>query len=141
MTDDILDTINGALRDWETSDDAMRWVPQDERTDENRPSEPFDPENLNELFSRVWASYQPRWHHMAQAAVGVVDVEDPAAPQLAELDGVTIVPLEMPPLMPMPERGQQIRIFDRNGEQITFTIGDVRVTADGTVTIIPEAAQ
>lgn len=26
----ILDTIDGAIEDWETSDDAMRWMPPDE---------------------------------------------------------------------------------------------------------------
>lgn len=30
MTGDILDTIDNALRDWSTSEDAMRWTPDAE---------------------------------------------------------------------------------------------------------------
>lgn len=39
MTGDILASIDGALHDWETSDDAMRWVPKHERTEEKRPDD------------------------------------------------------------------------------------------------------
>jgi hypothetical protein len=38
--DHVLAAIDGAIADWETSDDAVRWVPEDDRTDELRPDEP-----------------------------------------------------------------------------------------------------
>lgn len=31
MSSEILDSVDGALHDWETSSDAMRWVPEGER--------------------------------------------------------------------------------------------------------------
>ena len=34
MSGDIIDTIDGALRDYETSNDAMRWQPPEDRTAE-----------------------------------------------------------------------------------------------------------
>jgi hypothetical protein len=35
----ILDTIDGALADYEASGDAMRWVPEAGRTEEKRPAD------------------------------------------------------------------------------------------------------
>lgn len=44
----ILETIDGALEDWETSDDAMRWVPK-----ETRPTTPRLP-RISEDGSYPW---------------------------------------------------------------------------------------
>ena len=51
VTHGILDSIDGALYDFETSKDAMRWVPEDERHAGNRP-----------------AAVSP-WHDLAGAAL------------------------------------------------------------------------
>jgi hypothetical protein len=40
VPDDILGLIDGAIEDWETSDDAMRWTPEPPRRRAPRGSEP-----------------------------------------------------------------------------------------------------
>ena len=48
----ILDTIDGAIRDAETSSDAMRWVPEDERAPKPQLTE-WQREVIRQAFAEV----------------------------------------------------------------------------------------
>lgn len=50
MSEDIIESIDGALRDWETSDDAMRWVPPEDR----KPKDARYVPTLREAVMAVW---------------------------------------------------------------------------------------
>lgn len=97
MSRDILDTIDHALADWDTSPDAMRWAPEAEPETDDRPA-------------RVWVNrtpgqaphtlrYEDGWHD-----VGWVDADAaslpgfPRAPRpVLEVRSLRITPLHFEP--------------------------------------------
>lgn len=77
ITDDILASIDGALEDYATSDDAMRWTPPPERWDEPVVR---DPENLVERrLAEGWDGYAAMadlavtWRAAMRGLKGLID--------------------------------------------------------------------
>jgi hypothetical protein len=70
-TQHVLDTIDGALADWSTSGDAMRWTPDEPR--EAKPARPVlvpapDPEAVRRLWEQLRDAIRPFVAWAEQAA-------------------------------------------------------------------------
>jgi hypothetical protein len=74
MAKDILDTIDGALGDWATSGDAMRWSPEPGKVPAGLPG--FQEQISLEALTRLAEAVRPVMMSMAQFAEGMRSVGD-----------------------------------------------------------------
>lgn len=77
----ILDSIDGALRDFETGRDAMRWLPEESRTEETRP-DAGDAALVAEVLGRAAAQAAEDIGRMFAVLQPAVEAQARAAGQL-----------------------------------------------------------
>lgn len=120
---DIIDTIDGALRDWDTSDDAMRWVPEDDRQHVTPPQD--DDNGFMHRLEALREDVRVRWVVPARGRLR-------GAPAQFQIDS------------PLPSRRETESWIGFDGAEpsrVMVVVADVRHQADGTFIVTPRPAE
>lgn len=121
MTRDILDLIDGAIDDWETSPDAMRSVPAQDRDERLRLTVPhFDPVPVTLAFERMREAAERMAAGFAAVRLAPRSLPGPLAHAICDANG-TIHVSHLPP-RPTPFTGLRgITWHDQQPEPVEET--------------------